>query len=95
MSEFEEMEMPSNCEKCKMLFDLNNGLPSQKWYDKTTIFCKDCAALEDFEIERDKDNIEIKELVTNIDNALTYIKKRQHRLEILKLKILKVHIIRT
>ncbi|WP_336689397.1 MULTISPECIES: zinc ribbon domain-containing protein [unclassified Chryseobacterium] len=69
MEEFEEMEMPTPCQHCGELFDLNDGYGSEKWYPNTTI-CENCYELEKGEIAMDEDIQEMKdELSQAIDNA--------------------------
>ena len=65
MDEFEEMEMPTPCQKCGNWFDLHDGYGSDKWYPNTVI-CSDCHNDEQLEIERDE---EIEELRNQIDEA--------------------------
>ena len=48
----EEMDMPTPCQHCGELFDLNDGGASSKWYPNT-IICKQCSDGEDKEIEED------------------------------------------
>ena len=49
----EEMDMPTPCQHCGELFDLNDGGASEKWYPGTTI-CQQCSTKEDIEVEEDE-----------------------------------------
>lgn len=49
----EEMDMPTPCQHCGELFDLNDGGTSGKWYPNT-IICPQCSDEEDKEIEEDE-----------------------------------------
>lgn len=49
----EEMDMPTPCQHCGELFDLNDGAPSEKWYPNMAI-CAKCSTQEDDEIEEDE-----------------------------------------
>ena len=33
----DEMDMPTPCQKCGNLFDLNDGVGSEKWFPNTVI----------------------------------------------------------
>ena len=65
MEDFEEMEMPTPCQKCGSWFDLHDGYGSEKWYPNTVI-CSNCHEDEEKEIECDD---EIEELKSQIDEA--------------------------
>lgn len=69
--------MPTPCQRCGDIFDLNDGKESKKWYPNTVI-CTPCAATELAEIGIDE---EIQELKDNISDALTDISGWQDRLE--------------
>lgn len=62
----EEMEMPTPCQHCGEIFDLNDGYGSEKWY-KNTVICENCYRKEEDEIEED-DRWE--EINIDISNAL-------------------------
>lgn len=59
------MEMPTPCQKCGDIFDLNDGATSAKWFPNTVI-CESCGNQEDIEIERDG---EIQDLKSAIEDA--------------------------
>jgi lysyl-tRNA synthetase class I len=59
------MEIPTPCQHCGGIFDLNDGTASEKWYPNT-IICEACGRLEEAEIEKDD---EISEIVEQLDNA--------------------------
>lgn len=69
--EIEQMEMPTPCEHCGEIFDLNDGYPSEKWHENITI-CEKCHNEEELEIEEDGrwDNIN-----TDVSNALYELKE--------------------
>ena len=79
----EEMEMPTPCQNCKKIFDLNDGHGSKKWFPNTVI-CSDCGADEDLEIEKDE---EIETLKGTIDDAKITIQDSRTRLEELGVKV--------
>lgn len=70
--DYEPMEMPTPCEHCGTIFDLNDGRCSEKWHPNTTI-CEKCYEEEELEIEED-DRWE--EINLEISNAL-YIPKTE------------------
>lgn len=49
-----DMEMPTSCQNCGKIFDLNNGCGSDKWYPGTVI-CEQCASIEAWEIQNDEE----------------------------------------
>lgn len=51
-----EDDMPTPCQRCDDIFDLNDGYPSYKWYPNTVI-CPACHRLEE-EIIEIEDEIE-------------------------------------
>jgi len=51
--EYNKFEMPTPCQHCGDIFDLNNGRCSDKWYKNTTI-CESCWKKEQEEIEEDE-----------------------------------------
>ena len=74
------MEMPTPCQRCGDIFDLNNGKGSMKWFPGTVI-CTPCAATELIEIGIDE---EIQELKENIANSEFDLKEGKERLKILE-----------
>lgn len=72
----EEMEMPTPCNNCNKIFDLNDGHGSEKWFSNMTI-CSDCSEIERQEIERDD---EIEDLKSIIDDAKVTISDAIDRL---------------
>jgi hypothetical protein len=50
--ECDDMEMPTPCQRCGDIFDLNDGRESEKWYPGTVI-CETCAGEETVEVEQD------------------------------------------
>ena len=70
------MEMPTPCEHCGDVFDLNDGYASEKWHEDI-IICKSCSEKESEEIE-DDDRWE----TINIDltNALYGLNKEENLL---------------
>lgn len=72
----DEMEMPTPCQKCGEIFDLNDGFGSKKWFPNTVI-CQKCGDAEEKEIERDE---EIQDLKVAIDDAEITIKDARARL---------------
>ena len=45
-----DFEMPTPCQHCGEIFDLNDGFGSEKWYPNTVI-CEECYRKEEAEIE--------------------------------------------
>ena len=60
----EEMEMPTPCQQCGEIFDLNDGYGSEKWH-KNTVICEDCYRAEEKEVEEDERWEDINIEVTN------------------------------
>lgn len=69
----EEMEMPTPCEHCGSIFDLNDGYGSEKWHPNIVI-CEKCHEDEEAEIEEDErwDSIN-----TEISNAFYGLDKEE------------------
>lgn len=65
------MDMPTPCQHCGGIFDLNDGSRSDKWYPNTVI-CEDCGRLEEKEIEQDE---EMQELVDILGDAYYTVKE--------------------
>ena len=72
-----EMEMPTPCQKCGEIFDLNDGISSEKWYIDTVI-CESCGRIEADEMEKDE---EIQDLKAGIEDAVFTIKENHARLK--------------
>jgi hypothetical protein len=68
----EPMEMPTPCQKCGRIFELNEGARSEKWFPNTVI-CVECGLEEDREIELD--NI-IEDANNLLNDALFDLEKR-------------------
>lgn len=68
------MEMPTPCEHCGDIFDLNDGYGSEKWHTNIVI-CKSCFEKETEEIEEDEywEGINI-----DLSNALYSLDKEQN-----------------
>lgn len=62
----EEMEMPTPCQHCGEIFDLNDGCRSDEWYPNT-IICPECGEKEELEVE---ENERWEEINTELENAL-------------------------
>ena len=87
--EFEEMDMPTPCQKCNNIFDLNDGYGSEKWFPNTVI-CESCYKEEEKEIELDERLDELysqKEdaewTINDVDKQLTELKMPLKRPRIL------------
>lgn len=78
-----KMDMPTPCQRCGNIFELNDGSASEKWYPNT-IICDSCASEEEDEIQLDD---EIEELKTNIEDAKITIKDNTEILLSLGVKI--------
>ena len=86
----EEMDMPTPCQHCGELFDLNDGGASGKWYPNT-IICKQCSDEEDKEIEEDERWETINDEISNALYGLENEENLKSRLdEDNILKILKI-----
>lgn len=79
----DEMEMPTPCQKCGNIFDLNDGTGSVRWFPNTVI-CEKCGDEEEKEIERDE---EIEELKNQIDDAKITIQDSRTRLQELGVEV--------
>lgn len=64
-SEFDDMEMPTPCQKCDNWFDLNDGVGSEKWYPRTVI-CPECGEKEQTIVELEN---EIEDLQIELEEA--------------------------
>ncbi len=73
--DFEELDMPTPCQKCGGTFDLNDGIPSSKWFPDTVI-CENCGSEEEKEIERDEEVEELRETIENAEFDIEQSKKR-------------------
>lgn len=66
----EEFEMPTLCQHCSNIFDLNDGYGSEKWHPNTVI-CENCYFEEEKEIEEDERweeiNIEVSNALYGLD----------------------------
>jgi len=75
------MEMPTRCVKCGEIFELLDGLTSEKWFPPRngtgTVICAPCGNEEREEIERDE---EISELKEEIEEAAYTLKSSRDRL---------------
>jgi Fe2+ or Zn2+ uptake regulation protein len=69
--DYEQMEMPTPCEHCGEIFDLNDGYGSEKWH-KDVVICEKCYREEEAEIEEDErwEGINI-----DVSNALYELKE--------------------
>ena len=86
----EEMDMPTPCQHCGELFDLNDGGTSENWYPNT-IICEKCSTQEDKEIEEDERWETINNEISNVLYDLEDEEKLKSRLnEANILKILKI-----
>lgn len=74
------MEMPTPCEKCGELFELLDGIASEKWHPNV-ILCAPCGRAERAEIERDE---EIESLKSEIEDAEYTLKSAKERLTALQ-----------
>ena len=87
MDDYEEMDMPTPCQHCGELFDLNDGGTSEKWYPRT-IICPQCSDEEDKEIEEDDRwetiNDEISNALYGLENEES-LKSRLDKDNILKI----------
>ena len=76
--ETEELEMPTPCEHCNTIFDLNDGYGSEKWHPNITI-CANCHQEEEKEIEEDEYwetvNVELSNALYGIDKKEEVWKK--------------------
>jgi chromosome segregation ATPase len=78
--DFEEMEMPTPCQKCDEWFDLHTGVASKKWFPKTTI-CENCGELEDDEIDLDEEIEDLKETISEAEDSISTAKERLKELK--------------
>jgi hypothetical protein len=72
-----DIEMPTPCQHCGVIFDLDDGVGSESWYPGTVI-CETCADIEQSEIEV-LDYIQMCEL--EIEDAKWQIKHSERELE--------------
>jgi hypothetical protein len=69
------MEMPTPCEKCGGIFELLDGLTSEKWFP-SIIICEPCGQEEEAEVERDEEISALKEQVGDALYTLNSANKR-------------------
>ena len=74
------MEMPTPCQKCGEIFDLNDGLTSEKWFPNT-IICEPCGKIERAEIERDEEISALKEQIEEAEYTLKSARERLAEVE--------------
>lgn len=74
------MEMPTPCEKCGGIFELLDGLTSEKWFPVRngmgTIICEPCGREEREEIERDEEIASLKEEIEEAEYTINANRKR-------------------
>jgi hypothetical protein len=81
-----DIEMPTPCQHCGIIFDLHDGTASELWYPNT-IICDSCGNIEEREIEvRD----EIANLHNEIEDAEWTIKNSNLELDENLKKLLKL-----
>lgn len=77
----DEMDMPTPCMKCGKIFDLNDGVGSEKWFPNTVI-CEKCGNEEEAEIERDEEIKEMKDGLSDAKYNVNFYTKELKRLGI-------------
>jgi hypothetical protein len=75
------MKMPTPCQKCDCIFDLNDGRRSEKWFPNTVI-CSSCAEEEREEIERDNEIYDLKAQISDAEITISGAKDRLKELGI-------------
>jgi hypothetical protein len=78
--ENDEFEMPTPCEHCGNIFDLNDGYGSEKWHKGITI-CQLCYELEEQEMGRDEEIEDLKNQISDAEITIKYAKERLAELE--------------
>jgi hypothetical protein len=68
-----DYEMPTPCQHCGEIFELNDGFGSEKWYPNTVI-CEECYRKEEAEIEEDN---RWEDINNEISNALYGLDKEE------------------
>jgi peptidoglycan hydrolase CwlO-like protein len=68
--DFEEMEMPTPCQKCGGWFDLNDGTASEKWFPRTVI-CSDCGEKEQNIIEIEQDIVDLQDEIDQAKDSIS------------------------
>lgn len=74
-SVFDDMEMPTPCQKCGNWFDLHTGVGSKKWFPKTTI-CETCGEEEEDEIDIDEEIKDLHETISDAEDSISTAKAR-------------------
>jgi len=77
-SESEVMEMPTPCENCGDIFDLNDGRRSPR--KQKIVICEPCAEKEQEEIDREEEITSLREQISDAEHTLTYAKERLREL---------------
>lgn len=73
-----DIEMPTPCQHCGVIFDLHDGTASELWYPNT-IICESCGNIEEDEIEMLD---EISDHNSNIEDAEWTIQNAHKEIEI-------------
>jgi hypothetical protein len=73
-----DIEMPTPCQHCGVIFDLHDGTTSELWYPNT-IICDSCGDIEEREVELQD---EMENLQLEIDDAEWTIENNNKELEI-------------
>ncbi len=74
------MEMPTFCQHCGTLFDLNDGYESEKWY-QNIIICANCRCKENLEIDKDEQIEDLKIKISDSEFDIKEWKKQLKELE--------------
>lgn len=74
------MEMPTPCQKCGGIFELLDGMMSEKWY-RNIIICEPCGREEEAEIERDDEISSLKEEIEEAEYTIRHNRERLAALE--------------
>lgn len=81
-----DIEMPTICQHCGVIFELNYGTTSNIWYPRT-IICESCGEIEEREEELQE---QINDLQFEIEEANKTIEEANKELEICQKKIAQI-----
>lgn len=77
-----EMEMPTPCERCGEVFDLNDGRvsPRSKATNTRIVICEQCAEVEEEEIEREEEIEQLRFSIESWEHEIADAKTRLREL---------------
>lgn len=87
----DDFEMPTPCQHCGKIFDLNDGVGSTRWHPNTVI-CGSCGKKEDDEIEQDEEIQHIQNSIEDAEFTIIECLKRAKELDFKPVMQLNIHL---